>query len=392
MTVAPRSAPRLPESTRPGPRTIPAVGFVSTYPPTQCGIATFCASLREAMRPRRSGVVASVEAPGTVDFGPEVVAELVRGSRPSRVDAAAALATFDTAIVQHEFGIYGGPDGDEILELVDMVRVPILVVLHTVLRSPSPRQRAIVELLAAEAATVVVQSEAARSRLVETHEVDPEAVHVIQHGATPNLGPAPKHHSPRRPLLLSWGLLSRDKGLEYAIQAIAALRHLEPRYVIHGRTHPRVASEEGEAYRRSLVEQAQALGVGHLVEFHDRYADRASLLDCIREADVVVMPYRSRDQVVSGVLVEAIASGKPVVATSFPHAVELLSTGSGIVVPHDDPAALAAALERLLTDPHAAARARAAARRQAPHLAWETAGRAYTRLCARIARPAGAVP
>jgi glycosyltransferase involved in cell wall biosynthesis len=155
---------------------------------------------------------------------------------------------------------------------------------------------------------------------------------------------------------------------------------------VHGQTHPHVLAQEGEAYRNSLIAQARALGVDDLVEFDDGYGNTASVLAWIREADVVLLPYRSRDQVVSGVLVEAIASSRPVVATRFPHAVELLSDGSGILVPHEDAPAIAAALRTLLTDPQAAARAAAAAQLQAPPFFWENVGHAYRTLAASITR------
>jgi glycosyltransferase involved in cell wall biosynthesis len=187
--------------------------------------------------------------------------------------------------------------------------------------------------------------------------------------------------------VLTWGLLSRSKGIEFGIEALPLLRDLDPapRYVVHGRTHPRVLEHEGEAYRASLQQEALDLGVADMVEFDDRYVDTASVMAWIREADVVLMPYRSRDQVVSGVLVEAIASGKPVVATRFPHAEELLVEGSGILVPHDDPRAIAAALRQLLTDADLRTRMAGVARRQAPFLAWENVGRTYRQLAARVA-------
>jgi glycosyltransferase involved in cell wall biosynthesis len=337
----------------------------------------------------RSAVVASVDAAGVAAFGPEVVAELVRGSALSLADAAAALARFDVAIVQHEFGIYGGEDGAEIVELVAALEVPVLLVLHTALHTPSPNQRRIVEELAEMAEVVVVQSEAARACLLEAHEVAAARVWVVPHGAFVNLSDRPLAADPdRRPVVLTWGLLARGKGVEFAIEALARLRDLDPppRYVVHGRTHPRVIEYEGEAYRASLQERARTENVADLVEFDDRYVDTASVLAWIREADIVLLPYRSRDQVVSGVLVEAIASGKPVIATRFPHAEELLAQGSGILVPHEDPEAIAAALRRLLNDADLRARMACFARRQAPALAWETIGRTYRHLAAMAAR------
>lgn len=335
----------------------------------------------------RTGVVALVDKAETVGFGPEVLAELVRGSPESLERAAATLETFDVVVIQHEFGIYGGADGSEILDLMRRLSPPVITVLHTVPRSPTPGQHAIVEELSAAAAVVVAQSAAAKSRLLEAHSIPARHVRVIPHGAPFNLSP-PGGSGSRRPIILSWGLLDRGKGIEYGIEAISHLRNLDPspRYVVRGQTHPHALAREGEAYRELLHAQVDALGIEDLVEFYDSYDDTASVLARVREADVVLLPYRSRDQVVSGVLVEALASGKPVVATRFPHAVELLRDGSGIVVPHNDSPAIAAALRTLVTDPSAAAHAAAAARRQAPTFFWKNVGRMYRDLAASVMR------
>ena len=189
-------------------------------------------------------------------------------------------------------------------------------------------------------------------------------------------------------MILSWGLLGPGKGIEHAIEALAELRDLEPspRYVVLGQTHPNIVRRSGEAYRESLQALAAERGVEDLIEFDDAYRDTADVLAEIRNSDVVLLPYLSRDQVVSGVLVEAIASGKPVVATAFPHAVELLAAGSGIVVPHEDPGAIASALRTLLTDRVAAAVAGAVARRQAASLTWETVAGQYAELASGVRR------
>jgi hypothetical protein len=229
-----------------------------------------------------------------------------------------------------------------------------------------------------------VQSGAARALLLERYDVEAVKVRTIPHGAHPTLGPALKLDD--TPVVLSWGLISRDKGLEFGIEAIARLADLPspPRYVIAGQTHPKVLAHDGEEYRRSLIRLAEDLGVADRVEFDDGYYDTGSVLTRVRHADVVLLPYRSRQQVVSGVLVEAIACGRPVVATRFPHAEELLSDGSGLLVPHEDPAAIAAALRRVLTDPVLAERAAATARRQGRSFAWESVGARYLELAAGL--------
>lgn len=366
------------------------VGLVGTYPPTRCGIATFTASLAGALADAgcRIGVVACVEAGAPLLHSAEVVAQLVAGSTKTREAAIAALAGFDVAVVQHEFGIYGGEDGSEVVNLVRELSVPSIVVLHTVLRQPTLAQRRIVEQLGLVADGLVVQSAAARARLLEQYLVEAEKVRTIPHGARPNLAAQRQRTAGEAPLVLTWGLLGRDKGIEWAIEAIARLGDLEPapRYVVAGQTHPKVRELLGEEYRESLRARAAALGVDGRVEFDDGYRDTGSLLRRVREADVVLLPYRSREQVVSGVLVEALASGKPVVATRFPHAEELLAGGAGLLVPHEDAAAIADALRRLLTDDELAARAAAAARREARMLAWERVGVRYLELAAELVR------
>jgi glycosyltransferase involved in cell wall biosynthesis len=367
-----------------------SIGFVSTFPPTKCGLATFTASLARALAPECDiGVVRCVDAANTGRNAPDVVAEWVRGSAASLAAARRVLDWYDAVIVQHEFGVFGGADGGEVLELVEGLETPVIVVLHTVLEAPSPNQRRIVERLADAAQRLVVQSEVARERLLAAHDVDPSLVEVVQHGAPANIAPRGHRRDPgRRPTILTWGLLGPGKGIEHAIEAMARLRGLEPapRYVVLGETHPNIIRDSGEAYRDSLRALAAERGVEELVTFDGRYRETAEILAAIRDADVVLLPYLSRDQVVSGVLVEAIASGRPVVSTAFPHAVELLSAGSGIVVPHEDPGALADALRRLLTDETAAARAAAVARSQASSLAWENVGLRYREIAEEVRR------
>jgi glycosyltransferase involved in cell wall biosynthesis len=334
-------------------------------------------------------VVSCVDEPGQTSSSPEVVHEWVRGSRSSLHGAARALQRFEAVVVQHEFGLFGGADGDEIVELVRRLDgAAVIVVLHTVLERPSANQRRVVEALAAAADRVVVQSEVARHRLLAAHMLDASSVTVIQHGAPANAAPPRPHEPGRRPTILTWGLLGPGKGIEYAIEALVELRDLEPlpRYVVLGQTHPNIVKHSGETYREGLQALAVARGVDGMVEFDDSYRDTAGVLAEVRAADVVLLPYLSRDQVVSGVLVEAIASAKPVVSTAFPHAVELLAPGSGIVVPHEDPAAIASALRTLLTDRAAAAVAAAVARVQAASLTWETVAGQYAELAAGVRR------
>lgn len=364
-----------------------SIGFVSTYPPTQCGLATFTAATRAAIASRpaggRTGVVQIVDGHERSRRA-EVMGWLHTSDSASRRRAAAALRNFDVTVVQHEFGIYGGRDGEHVVDLLDELTTPRVVVLHTVLSAPTAHQREVLEQVLARADRLVVMSGIARARLVEVHGIDPADVVVIPHGATPNLGAVPAGRT-----ALTWGLIGPGKGIEWAVDAFATLRDLDPpaRYVVTGQTHPRVAELHGEAYKDSLRARAASSAAAGMVTFDDRYCDEPGLLRLIRGADVVLLPYDSTEQVTSGVLVEALASGKPVVATAFPHAVELLSGGAGVVVAHRDPQALGAALRAVLTDQALRARLTDAALQLAPSLFWSTVAQRYVALATELEVP-----
>jgi len=361
-----------------------SVGILSTYPPTACGLATFAAALGRGLSAHGAGVRVVRVSDGSSPPADGVVGELVNGSPRSVRAAGDLLSRCDVAVLQHEYGIYGGPDGEEVLEVLAALTVPSVVIAHTVLRDPTRHQRSVLGTVAAITERVVVMSASARQRLCATFDVDPAKVVTIPHGAAIPGGPRPDLSG--RPTMLTWGLLGPGKGIERVIDAMPSLSGLpsQPRYVVAGQTHPKVLAADGEAYRHARIAQASRNGVAASVVFDAVYRDVASLTALIRSCAVVVLPYDSTDQVTSGVLVDAIAAGRPVVATAFPHAVEMLDGGAGIVVDHDDPDALACALRRVLTDDHLAAGMAAAASRLAPSLGWGVVAAAYLDLMDRL--------
>ena len=336
---------------------MPSFSFLSTYPPTRCGLATFTQALATAMvgeHDARARIVRSMDfddAPAIASIGSRstIVGELHRGDAGSGRDAARVLSASDAVIVQHEYGIYGGRDGDEILPVLAALTAPSIVVLHTVLPAPSRHQREVLEKIARLAGAVVVMTETARQLLAEHYTVDAHKVSVIPHGVADWSAVAVAPH-PERRTMLTWGLIGPGKGIEWGIRAMAELAVTEPllHYVVAGQTHPKVVDREGERYRESLQRLIVELGLENRVTLDARYLDAPQLATYVASADIVLLPYDTREQVTSGVLAEAVAAGKDVIATTFPHSIELLANGVGKLVEHEDPAAIAGAARAIL--------------------------------------------
>ncbi len=361
-----------------GGMSVPPVsyGFLSSAPPTPCGLATFTAALAKELE--KTGNIVSVvrvldreedAAPSKIPL----IGQLVAGDRRTITTATAALNQCDVAIVQHEYGLYSGPDGEDVLRVLHGLDVPTIAILHTVLPNPMQHQREVLDEVIRSVDAVVVMTDSAERTLREQFNVGPTPVRVIPHGATV-VTETRRSVNSSQPTVLTWGLLGPGKGIEWAIEAMAELRDLTPTplYVIAGRTHPKVLAREGENYRQRLMQKVDDLGISHMVKFDNSYRDLLSLTSLIESADVVVLPYDSKDQATSGVLVDAIAAGRPVVATSFPHAMELLSSGAGIIVNSKDPFAIAEALRSIITNPDVTRDMAREARRLAKQLSWES--------------------
>jgi glycosyltransferase involved in cell wall biosynthesis len=304
----------------------------------------------------------------------------------------------DVVMIEHEFGIFGGPDGEHVLSLARELRVPMVLTLHTVLSAPSVRQAEVLRALCELATLVCVFTETAKRMMVDAHLAPPERVRVVPHGGPTALLPSRNGNGngarrllrgPRRPgvesgpidgsrrVLSTFGLISPGKGIETAIAAMPAIveRHPEALYVVAGQTHPEVAKRHGEEYRLGLERQARDLGLGDHVIFDDRFLTIDDLAEMLAATTIYVTPYRSREQIVSGALTFAIVAGCPTVSTPYFYAEDLLGSGAGVIVPFDDPAALAEAVAELLDDPSRLKRAAATARAVGRELAWPEVGR-----------------
>ncbi|WP_319434899.1 glycosyltransferase [Mycobacterium sp. RTGN5] len=363
---------------------VPSIGILSTYPPTRCGLAAFSAALSDGLRANAARVDVVRIADGPTSDDVEVVGELVNGVPASVAATVELLNRSDVVIVQHDYDIYGGADGGEIVDIVRGLRVPSIVVAHAVPKDPAPQQRWVLETIAAEVDQVVVMTAAAHARLCEAYEVDRRKITTIPHGATVAANAQVKRSG--RPTLLTWGLIGPGKGIERVIDVMGSLSELpgRPRYLVAGPTHPKILAADGDAYRDELRERAKSLGVADSVSFDPAYRGGAALSAMVQSASVVVLPNDCTDQAASGVLVDAIANGRPIVATAFPHAVELIGDGTGIVVPHDDPDALSSALHSVLTQPRLSGQMASRARLLAPTMAWPVVARDYLHLAQRL--------
>jgi glycosyltransferase involved in cell wall biosynthesis len=295
------------------------------------------------------------------------------------------LNAHDAVIFQHEYGIYAGPDGDDVLNLMEGTTVPVIVVLHTVLAAPRLHQRYVLQRIIDRADALVTMTETGRRNLLRGYDVDYQKVHVIPHGAADLR--APRSEGNGRPsTVLTWGLLSEGKGIEWGIEAIAMLAEANPelKYLVAGQTHPKVLIEQGEQYRTRLVRLAAELGVSSRVHFVNDYLDQQLLHGLIQKADIILLPYDSKDQVTSGVLTEAVVAGKPIISTRFPHAVELLSRGSGWLVEQGDAVGIAAGIHHLHSTPSAADLMSQATSEMANDFLWSSVADRYLRLAGSL--------
>lgn len=364
----------------------PSIAILSTYPPTQCGLATFASALYRGLKDvgvNRVGVIQMNDG-AVYSLGPEVVGQWTSGSVQSRVDVARVINSFDVLLLQHEFGIFPGNDGSEVLQLLSDVHVPVLVTMHTVPLVPTNSQRNVFEALLHITDAAVAMTDVAHQRCLDVFDVKPEKVVTIPHGATvPERTSLPVSNDLS---LLTWGLLGPGKGIEWVIDALAMLPELRDKvhYTVAGETHPKIKANDGEQYREMLKRRAELLGVSQQITFDDKYRSLPSLLGLINDSTCVVLPYDSDDQITSGVLVDAVSAGRPVIATRFPHAVELLSHGAGLVVPHRDSVSLAHAIRQVATSEELLQQMAAATWPIAAEHRWPTIATKYVDLAVRV--------
>lgn len=369
---------------------VPRIALVGTCLPRQCGIATFTAHLRQALAEASTGadcLVLAVNDPGKRYGYPEHVHfELDERDATSYQRAADYLNVngVDVVSVQHEFGIFGGKAGSHLLLLLRELRMPVVSTLHTILREPNASQRAVMEELARMSARLVVMSADGARVLTSCYQIPAAKVDVIPHGI-PDV-PATEQSKRRlgvdgRTVMLTFGLLSPDKGIEYVIEALPAIAALHPEvlYIVLGATHPHIKERHGEAYRLMLETRARQLGVEQHVMFHNRFVSQDELTEFLGATDIYVTPYLNPEQSTSGTLAYALGSGRAVISTPYTYARELLADDRGTLVPSRDPNAITMAVTRLLADDELRDGMRERAAAHGRRMRWPAVGQQYLR-------------
>ncbi len=375
------------------PRTL----FLGSFPPRECGIATFLNDVVNSYDRAfdLTSQVVAIDEPGAEDrvYPANVIARLQQDDRDSYRIVARAIDAHPSLLlnVQHEYGLFGGTDGAWFLDLLEAVEKPVVVSLHTVLPHAPESHRSVARRLCEKADAVVVLSQNGKDILTADYGVDAHKLHVIHHGV-PDV-PFRSTETAKvafgvsdRMTISTFGLISRGKGLEFGIEAMRTVveRHPDALYLILGETHPNVRRYEGESYRHELSAQVEKYGLQQNVKLVDHYLEFGELLNYLSATDIYLTPYLNPVQSVSGTLAYAVGAGKAIVSTPYLYAQELLAHGRGMLAPFRDAAALATAIASLLDDPAARRAMERRAYRFGRQMTWPHVAAAYERVFEQV--------
>ena len=380
----------------PGPTSPMRIAVIGNHLPRQCGIATFTTDLCDAIAAKYgvAGVfVVAVNDPQSSYSYPARVRFEITESDPSSYPAAADFlnsSNVDLVCLQHEYGIFGGKSGSYVLRLLQRLKTPVVTTLHTVLREPTVDQLIVMQEIATRSDRLIVMSEHSSRFLEDVFRVPGEKIDRIPHGIPDLPFMEPTSHKDSfsttgKTVLLTFGLLSPNKGFESVIQALPRILscHNNVVYIIAGATHPHVRRREGDRYRLQLQALARELGVEENVVFHNRFVSPQEMASLIGSADIYMTPYRYEAQAVSGTLAYALGAGKAIISTPYWHAAELLDSGRGVLVPFENPTAIADTTNELLDNHPAREAMRKRAYLYARQMVWDRVAQSYMRTFVR---------
>lgn len=335
--------------------------YISTYPPTECGIATFTKDVVTSVTkytPFSKPTVIAIKGEHEIEQYERIVRwQIIKENKQSYLDAAKFIndSSIDVVSLQHEYGIFGGPDGEYLLDFLEAVEKPVVSTHHTVLHNPSPNQKRILQEMGRLCEAMVVMVKTGRKILLDVYGIDPKKATIIPHGV-PNVHRVSATSVKKAlgysntSILSTFGLINRGKGIEHVIKAMPKILEKHPNvvYLVLGETHPGVRKHEGESYRNMLTETINSLGLQDKVRFNNRFLTLNELVRFLCATDVYVTPYLNKDQIVSGTLAYAVGCGKAIVSTPYLYAEEVLANGRGVLVDFESPDSIADTVIRIL--------------------------------------------
>ena len=373
------------------------IAVIGNYLPRHCGIATFttdlCTAISAEYGTARLLALPVNDTEQGYDYPARVRWSLAQDDVKSYQDAAEFLNfnNIDMVCLQHEYGIFGGPAGSHILHLLRGLKMPVVTTLHTVLRKPNPDQMLVMEEIAELSDRLIVMSQLSSQFLQEIFKVPSSKIDLVPHGVPDLPFLDPNFYKDRfgvegKAVLLTFGLLSPNKGIENVIQALPQIlsKHSNVVYIVAGATHPHVLRRDGDKYRASLQALAKEMGVESQVIFHDRFVSPEEMAEFIGAADIYITPYLHEAQVVSGTLAYALGAGKAIISTPYWHALELLDDRRGALVPFQDPCAIAKKTIELLDTPAIRHAMRKRAYLFGRDMVWKKAAQGYMESFARV--------
>jgi len=340
------------------------IAFISTYPPQECGIANFTRDLVKAVSDSNRDIEMFIFAPSDtyIELDTEYNrAFLIHPGRESYIEIADTINSLgiDCVSLQHEYGLFSGKDGEDIIPMLERLKVPVITTLHTILTEPTERQKNILQRIGDLSEYLVVMTPSGAKLLEDVYGIDKKKVRFIHHGV-PNLLPTTSREEMRKMLeipegtfvLSTFGLLSEGKGIEYVLWALPKiLKEFQIRYLVIGRTHPKIVKNEGERYREKLLRIVAESGLERYVTFVNRYLSQEEIINYLEMTDIYITPYLNPQQITSGTLSYAIGLGKVVVSTPYIYARDMLSNGRGFLCNFKDPDSIAEIILHLLRNP-----------------------------------------